>query len=247
MTVAAPASIPTACALDVRGLCVAYGRVEALRGIDIQVMHNEVVAVIGANGAGKTTLLKTLSGLLRPSAGHAAVLAQAGNESTSELARQGLLHIPEGRGTLQSLSVLDNLKIAYDIRGCPFSFEHGLDLVFKRFPRLQQRQDQNAGNLSGGEQQMLALSRALINPPRLLLLDEPSLGLSPLMVKEVYKTLRTLKSEGMTMLLVEQNVRVALNLADRAYVLRQGQVVRQGTSSELLADPDFVAHYLGTH
>ena len=234
--------------VEVRDLSVSYGRIEAVRGISLTVFRGEVVAVVGANGAGKTTLLRTLSGLVRPRAGEVHVCGHdTRSVSPHKLAYDGMLHVPEGRGTLQTLSVLDNLRIAYDIRPSSQSFDAAVAAVYQRFPRLAQRQTQQAGNLSGGEQQMLALARAVINRPELLLLDEPSLGLSPLMVSEAYRTLRALKDEGLTILLVEQNVKLALRFADRAYVLRQGRVVREGRSEELLHDPDFAAHYLGTH
>jgi branched-chain amino acid transport system ATP-binding protein len=234
--------------VDVRQLDVSYGRIAALREVDLTVARGEVVAVLGANGAGKTTLLRTLSGLVRPGSGKVRVCGQdAGTADAHRLARSGLLHLPEGRGTLQTLTVLENLRIAYDIRPSAQAFDAALAEVHRRFPRLRERQDQQAGNLSGGEQQMLALARAVINRPQLLFVDEPSLGLSPLMVTEAYRTLRMLKEEGLTVLLVEQNVKLALRFADRAYVLRQGRVVREGRSEELLHDADFVAHYLGTH
>jgi branched-chain amino acid transport system ATP-binding protein len=234
--------------VEVRDLSISYGPIEAVRGISLTVFRGEVVAVVGANGAGKTTLLRTLSGLVRPRAGEVRVCGHdARSVSPHKLAYDGMLHVPEGRGTLQTLSVLDNLRIAYDIRPSSQSFDAAVAAVYQRFPRLAQRQTQQAGNLSGGEQQMLALARAVINRPELLLLDEPSLGLSPLMVSEAYRTLRALKDDGLTILLVEQNVKLALRFADRAYVLRQGRVVREGRSEELLHDPDFAAHYLGTH
>jgi branched-chain amino acid transport system ATP-binding protein len=231
----------------VRDLGVSYGRVEALRGVSLQVAPGEVVAVLGANGAGKTTLLRTLSGLVRPRSGTAEVLGRPAATATAhQLARDGMLHIPEGRGTLQTLTVLDNLRIAYDIRPSEQGFDAALASVYARFPRLAERHAQQAGNLSGGEQQMLALARAVINRPRLLLVDEPSLGLSPLMVIEAYRTLRTFKEEGLTILLVEQNVKLALRFADRACVLRQGRIVREGRSADLLDDPEFTRHYLGS-
>lgn len=234
--------------VDVHDLAVSYGRVEALRGINLTVGRGEVVAVVGANGAGKTTLLRTLSGLIRPRAGEVQVCGQdVRGMRPHKLAYDGLLHVPEGRGTLQTLSVLDNLRIAYDIRPSAKSFDAALGEVYQRFPRLVERQSQLAGNLSGGEQQMLGLARAVINRPELLLLDEPSLGLSPLMVTEAYRTLRSLKEDGLTILLVEQNVKLALRFSDRAYVLRQGCIVREGRSEDFLLDPDFVSHYLGTH
>jgi branched-chain amino acid transport system ATP-binding protein len=245
---AVPAAATEPALVEVSDLRVSYGRIEALRGISLALAPGEVVAVVGANGAGKTTLLRTLSGLLRPQSGRLWVCGHdAAVMRPHELARDGLLHIPEGRGTLQTLSLLDNLRIAYDIRSSAQPFEAALERVFDRFPRLAQRQQQQAGNLSGGEQQMLALARAVINRPRLLLLDEPSLGLSPLMVTEAYRTLGTLKAEGLSVLLVEQNVNLALRFADRAYVLRQGRIVHQGRSDELLADREFTSHFLGTH
>ena len=230
------------------GVWVAYGRIEALRGINLQVGRGECVAVVGANGAGKTTLLRALSGMVPVRQGSAEANGQAVRFAHSHaLARNGMLHIPEGRGTLRTLSVLDNLRIAFDVRPSPRPFEEAMREVFGQFPHLEQRQRQLAGDLSGGEQQMLALARAIVNRPQILLLDEPSLGLSPLMVSEAYRALRALRDEGMTILVVEQNVRLALQLAGRAYVLRQGTVVREGTSAELLADTDFTSHYLGTH
>ncbi|MEY2618218.1 MAG: hypothetical protein RL522_1220 [Pseudomonadota bacterium] len=234
--------------LHVRELQVSYGRVEALRGVDLSVARGEVMAVVGANGAGKTTLLRALSGLVPAQCTDMRVCGlDVRTVGTHQLAHSGLLHVPEGRGTLQTLSVLDNLRIAYDIRPERRSYEAALADVFERLPRLRERQNQLAGNLSGGEQQMLALARAVINRPEILLLDEPSLGLSPLMVNEAYRILRTFKDEGLTILLVEQNVKLALRFADRACVLRQGRIVREGRSEELLHDPDFVQHYLGTH
>ena len=239
---------PAHAIVDVQDLKYAYGRVDALRGISLTVNRGEVVAVVGANGAGKTTMLRNLSGLAKPQSGIVEVLGKAVSSTEAfQLAHDGLLLLPEGRGTLTSLTVLDNLRIAYDIRPSDVSFDQALQKVYVRFPRLLERSGQKAGNLSGGEQQMLGLARAVINRPLLLLLDEPSLGLSPLMVTEAYRTLRALKDEGLTILLVEQNVKVALNFADRAYVLRQGRVVRSGSCQELREDPEFVAHYLGTH
>jgi branched-chain amino acid transport system ATP-binding protein len=234
--------------IDARDIHVSYGRIEALKGVSLSVGSGEVVAVVGANGAGKTTLLRTLSDMIPTQSGSVLMcglpLPYGGPH---KLARHGLLHIPEGRGTLQTLTVLDNLQIAFDVRPTKDTFESALKEVYRHFPRLEERCGQLAGNLSGGEQQMLALARAIINRPRLLLLDEPSLGLSPRMVSEAYRTLRDLKAQGLTILLVEQNVKLALRFADRAYVLRQGRVVRQGLCQELLQDPNFVAHYLGTH
>jgi branched-chain amino acid transport system ATP-binding protein len=232
--------------LAVDNLHAGYGPIRALRGCSLHVASGETVAVVGANGAGKTTLLRAVSRLIgwqqgdvRFAGGSVAIL------SPDRLARAGLLHIPEGRGTIGRLSVTENLQIAYDIRPSEAPFEAALQRVFDRFPRIRERAAQRAGSLSGGEQQMLALARAVINPPRLLLVDEPSLGLSPLMVGEAYAALHDLQASGMTILLVEQNVRRALAFAGRGYVLRQGEIVMQGTGRELLSDPDMLKHYLG--
>jgi len=232
--------------LEVEDLHVGYGPIKAVRGCSLMLEPGETVAVVGANGAGKTTLLRALSSLLPHAQGKARFLDRPiGGGRAHDLARLGLLHIPEGRGTFGRLTVRENLRIAYDIRPTALSFEAGLKRVFARFPRLSERQAQLAGSLSGGEQQMLALARALINPPRLLMVDEPSLGLSPAMVIEAFNVLREFRDSGIAILLVEQNVMSALNLARRAYVLRQGQIVMQGESRKLLAEGDMLKHYLG--
>ena len=235
--------------LSVLDLEVNYGAIRALRGVTLDVAAGETVAVIGANGAGKSTLMRTLSGLLRPVAGHAMFgdmdLAKT---QAHAIARAGLLHIPEGRGTLGRLSVQENLRIAYDRDASAHagqSFEAACEAVFQRFPRLKERLRQTAGSMSGGEQQQLAMARPLLARPRLLMLDEPSLGLSPVMVSTVFSVLRELRETGMTILIVEQNARAALKLAHRAYVLKQGRVVHHGTSSSLLADGSVLSHYLG--
>jgi branched-chain amino acid transport system ATP-binding protein len=232
--------------LEVEDLHAGYGPIKAVRGCSLVLSPGETVAVIGANGAGKTTLLRALSNLLPHEQGRVKFLGEpADGAPPHHLARRGMLHIPEGRGTLGRLAVHENLRIAYDARPASQPFEDALKRVFARFPRLGERQGQTAGSLSGGEQQMLALARALINPPRLLLVDEPSLGLSPAMVVEAFRALREFRDSGMTILLVEQNVLSALKLANRAYVLRQGQIVMQGDSGKLLAEGDMLKHYLG--
>jgi branched-chain amino acid transport system ATP-binding protein len=232
--------------LEVEALHAGYGPIKAVRGCSLALDAGETVAVVGANGAGKTTLLRALSSLLAAEQGSVRFLGETvAGTPTHTLARRGLLHIPEGRGTLGRLSVLDNLRIAYDVRPVSEPFAAAGARVFARFPRLGERQAQFAGSLSGGEQQMLALARALINPPRLLLVDEPSLGLAPVMVAEAFAVLREFRDSGMSILLVEQNVMSALALASRAYVLRQGQIVMQGDSGKLLADGDMLKHYLG--
>jgi branched-chain amino acid transport system ATP-binding protein len=232
--------------LAVDGLQVAYGPIRALRGCTLHVDPGETIAVVGANGAGKTSLLRALSNLIARQGGDIRFAGLSiGTVPPDQLARRGLLHIPEGRGTLARLSVLENLRIAYDVRPSETPFETAMDRVFTRFPRIRERREQRAGNLSGGEQQMLALARAVINPPRLLMVDEPSLGLSPLLVNEGYAALEAMQQSGMTILLVEQNVRRALAFAHRGYVLRQGEIVMRGAGQELLCEPDMLKHYLG--
>ena len=232
--------------LLVRDLHVRYGAIAALRGCSIELNMGEVVAIVGANGAGKTTLLRAISSLIKPSSGQIEFDGKNAIEiPPHQLARDGLLHIPEGRGTLPTLSVEENLRIAFDIRPSSMVFALALNKVFNLFPRLCERRKQAAGSMSGGEQQMLALARAVVNPPRVLLLDEPSLGLSPVMVAEAYRVLKLLQNPDMAILVVEQNLHAALRFAQRAYVLRQGQVVHQGTSNALLADSKMMNHYMG--
>jgi branched-chain amino acid transport system ATP-binding protein len=237
----------TAPVLETRALSVAYGPIRALSGVSIRIDAGETVAVIGANGAGKTTLLKALSGLLPAQSGEISFRGGAvKGMGAHHLARAGLLHVPEGRGTLGTLTVEENLRIAYDVRPTQQSFDEAAAAVFARFPRLAERRRQRASSMSGGEQQMLALARALINPPAVLLVDEPSLGLSPLLVKEAFRVLHEFRERGTTMLVVEQNVRSALRLADRGYVLRQGEVIASGPAAELLEDRQLLNRYLGT-
>jgi branched-chain amino acid transport system ATP-binding protein len=233
--------------LSAEDLHLSYGPINAVRGCTFHLDEGETIAVIGANGAGKTTIMRGLSNLLAPKSGTITFLGQPiARRKTSDLARAGMLHIPEGRGTIGGLTVLENLHLAFDVRPARVEFNVALDPVFGRFPRLAERKSQRAGSLSGGEQQMLALARALINPPRVLLVDEPSLGLSPVMVKEAYASLREFRADGMSIMLVEQNVRMALRLADRTYVLRQGKIVLEGTSQELLSKPEVLDAYLGS-
>lgn len=232
--------------LEVSDLHVSYGPIKALRGVDLTVAEGETVSIVGANGAGKSTLMRALSGILPISSGNATFL---GNDIRSikahQLARMGMLHVPEGRGTLQGMVVEENLRLAWEIRPAETPFEEAVEQVYKRFPRLGERRKQLAGGLSGGEQQMLAIGRALVNPPRLLLVDEPSMGLSPLFSKEVFRVLAELRDSGMTILLVEQNVRSALDLAHRAYVLNQGVFLTSGDAAELARDPAIMASFLG--
>ena len=232
--------------LSVRNMSAHYGPIRALHGVSLEVQEGETVAVVGANGAGKTSLMRAVSGIL-PLSGGSAVFdgLEVGRVRTHELAHRGMLHVPEGRGTLQTMRVKENLQLAWDIRPSALPFEQALQKVYARFPRLGERSEQLAGNLSGGEQQMLAVSRAIINPPRLLLLDEPSMGLSPLYTNEVFKALAEIRDAGMSILIVEQNVSKALQLAHRAMVLSHGEIALEGPARELASDPRIVASYMG--
>lgn len=232
-------------ALEVQGLEVAYGAVRALKGVSLSVGQGEVITLLGANGAGKSTTLRAISGLVRPRAGSITYRGEALTRlSPAQIVRRGIAHCPEGRRVFAGLSVHDNLLLGASGRRDP---EIGLDIqrMFTLFPILAERRNQAAGTLSGGEQQMLALARALMSRPTLLLLDEPSLGLAPLVVRSIFATLRELKAAGITILLVEQNVKLALELADRAYVLRTGQVVLEGKAEELRDDARVARAYLG--
>ena len=233
--------------LEVESAVVTYGGVQALRGVSLGVAQGGLVALIGPNGAGKTTLLNAICGSVRPRAGR---VTFAGQDITGmpphRIARLGLLHVPEGRQILGPLSVRENLELGRLALGRRSDAgPDQLKRVFELFPILQARQGQAGGSLSGGEQQMLAIGRALMGRPRLLLLDEPSLGLSPLITGEVFAALCRLNAEGLTILLVEQNARRALGITERAYVIEQGRIVQSGRSADLATDPDVIAHYLG--
>lgn len=230
--------------LSVAGLQVHYGVIQAVKGIDLTLVRGRITALLGANGAGKSTTLLTLSGLLRSSAG--SILfegVELTRLSPHQIVELGLVQVPEGREILTTLSVRENLLLgAYRRRD---KIATDLENVLNLFPRLRERLNGAAGNLSGGEQQMLAIARALMSRPRLLLLDEPSMGLAPLLVREIFKILRVLNEQGLTILLVEQNVRQALQVADFAYVMENGAIVLVGPSAELLDDPKVVDAYLG--
>jgi len=232
--------------LEVEGIDVFYGELQALWGVSLKVDEGEFVALIGPNGAGKTTTLKAISGLLKPAKGQ---IVFDGKDITGlpphTIAAMGIAHVPEGRQIFPGLTVLENLKIGAYVRRAREKFEESLEFVFSLFPRLKERRNQIAGTLSGGERQMLAIARGLMSRPKLLMLDEPSLGLAPKLVLEVMDTLKRLHGEGLTILLVEQNVKYALELADRAYVLETGRVVMEGPGRELLEDPRIKSAYLG--
>jgi branched-chain amino acid transport system ATP-binding protein len=236
--------------LEVSGLSARYGPVHALRDVSLDVRAGEVVALIGANGAGKSTLLRTIAGLLAPTAGRVAVDGRdVTGRAPEALLRAGVALVPERRRIFGDLTVLDNLELGgYALpRGRDFAsrLAAGVEAAYDRFPVLRQRSRQLAGTLSGGEQQMLAIGRALMTGPRLLLCDEPSLGLAPLVVQEIMRLLAALRAAGTTILLVEQNARLALRFADRAYVLEVGRVALSGASADLLADDQLKAAYLG--
>ena len=236
--------------LEVRGLSARYGAVAALRDVSLDVRAGELVALIGANGAGKSTLLRTIAGLMAPTAGRVAL---EGRDVTGQppeaILRAGIALVPERRRVFADLTVLDNLELGgYALpRGGDFRrrLDAGVDEAYRLFPVLHRRREQLAGTLSGGEQQMLAIGRALMSRPRLLLCDEPSLGLAPLIVQEIMRLLAALREAGTTILLVEQNARMALRAADRAYVLEVGRVALSGASADLLANDQLKAAYLG--
>ncbi len=231
--------------LEVENLIAGYGGADVLRGISLEVKPGEIVAVLGANGVGKTTLNRALSGLIKPRSGTIRFLGQAiAGLKASAIVAAGLIHVPEGRRIFPNMSVRDNLVLGSYRRGKP-AREANLERMFQLFPRLRERIGQAAGTLSGGEQQMLAIGRGLMGEPKLLILDEPSLGLSPLLVEEMFALIARIAGEGLAVLLVEQNVVQSLELAARAYVLENGRIVVAGPSSRIAADPALKHAYLG--
>ncbi len=232
--------------LEVQDLAVAYGHIDAVKGVSFQLEEGKITALVGANGAGKSTTLLALSGLLRPKGGS---VRFAGEDITGlaphQIVRRGIVQVAEGRAILTTLTVRENLDLGAYTRQDRAGVADSLARVFHLFPLLEERTSQYAGNLSGGEQQMLAIGRALMAKPRLLLLDEPSMGLAPLMVQEIFRTLVEINRDGLTVLLVEQNVRQALKISTQGYVLETGLVVLADTGASLLANPKIVEHYLG--
>ena len=232
--------------LEVKDLEVYYGMIQALKGISFQVNEGEVIALIGANGAGKTTTLHTVSGLLTPK--HGSVTFE-GTEITKipahKIVELGMAHVPEGRRVFPSLSVLQNLKLGAYTRKDKDEIKETLEMVYSRFPRLEERKNQPAGTLSGGEQQMLAMGRALMSKPRIILMDEPSMGLSPIFVNEIFDIIQKVSAGGTTVLLVEQNANMALNAAHLGYVMETGRITMSGSGKELAANEEIKAAYLG--
>ncbi len=232
--------------LEVKDLTVYYGVICALKGISFHVDEGEVIALIGSNGAGKTTTLQTVSGMLTPESGQ---IIFEGEDITKtpghKIVTMGMAHVPEGRRVFAQLSVLENLRLGAYTRSDKAEVEDTLAKVYKSFPRLAERKNQLAGTLSGGEQQMLAMGRALMSKPRIVLMDEPSMGLSPLLVQEIFHIIEEISASGTTVLLVEQNANKALSIADRAYVLETGNIVLEGKASELLEDESIKKAYLG--
>ena len=232
--------------LEVKNIEVAYGDVRALWGVSIHVEAGQVVAIVGANGAGKTTLLRTISGLLKPRSGEVLLDgASLVGMSPQAIARSGIAHVPEGRGLFRQMTVLENLELGAFQPKARVHLKQSLEKVFALFPRLKERTGQKAGSLSGGEQQMLAIARATMSDPALLILDEPSIGLSPVVVQQMFSLIEELHRQGVTVLLVEQNVHQALKIADYAFVLKTGEVAMQGTGAALVADPEIRKAYMG--
>ena len=232
--------------LEIKDLEVYYGVIQAIKGISFEVNQGEVIALIGANGAGKTTTLHTVSGLIAPKSGSVIFEGQDITKTPAhKIVSMGMAHVPEGRRVFASLSVLQNLRLGAYTRNDKEEIEESLRKVYKRFPRLEERKNQPAGTLSGGEQQMLAMGRALMSNPRIILMDEPSMGLSPILVNEIFDIIKEVSAGGTTVLLVEQNAKKALSIADRGYVLETGRIVLEGKAQELLNNKSVQSAYLG--
>jgi len=232
--------------LKVTGLKVAYGGIKAVKGVDFEVREGELVTLIGSNGAGKTTTMKAITGTLPAADGDIEYLGKSiKGKGSWDLVREGLAMVPEGRGVFTRMSITENLQMGAYIRNDKSEIAADIEMVFGIFPRLKERKDQLAGTMSGGEQQMLAMGRALMSRPRVLLLDEPSMGLSPIMVDKIFEVVRDVSARGVTILLVEQNASRALGIADRGYVMESGTVTMNGPAKELLNDPRVRAAYLG--
>lgn len=232
--------------LEVKNLSVHYGMIQAVRNVDFKVNEGEIVSLIGANGAGKSTILKTLSGLIHPSEGGIVYLGEnIASTSAKKIVEKGLVQVPEGRHVFPGLTVKENLELGAFLRKDKEEIQKDMEAVFERFPILKERKDQDAQTLSGGEQQMLAMGRALMSRPKLLLLDEPSMGLAPIFIREIFKIIQEIQKAGTTVLLIEQNAKMALSISNRAYVLETGSVVLSGTGQELLESDEIQKAYLG--
>ena len=232
--------------LEVKNLSVHYGMIQAVRNVDFTVNEGEIVSLIGANGAGKSTILKTLSGLIHPSEGEIIYLGEnIASTSAKQIVEKGLVQVPEGRHVFPGLTVKENLELGAFLRKDKEEVQKDMEAVFERFPILKERKDQDAQTLSGGEQQMLAMGRALMSRPKLLLLDEPSMGLAPIFIREIFKIIQEIQKTGTTVLLIEQNAKMALSISNRAYVLETGSVVLSGTGQELLESDEIQKAYLG--
>lgn len=232
--------------LEIKDLQVYYGVIQAIKGISFTVNEGEIIALIGANGAGKTTILHTISGLIPAKTGSVKFMdKELTKTAPHKIVQMGMAHVPEGRRIFQELSVYENLKLGAYTRKDKAEIEQSLQTVYGRFPRLEERKKQGAGTLSGGEQQMLAMGRALMSRPKIILMDEPSMGLSPLLVSEIFDIIKSINESGTTVLLVEQNAKKALSIADRAYVLETGNIVLEGGAKDLMNDDSIKKAYLG--
>jgi len=232
--------------LKIEDINVYYGAIHAIKGVSLEVNEGEIVTLIGANGAGKSTTLRTISGLLKPKTGTISFAGKKiGGMAAQNIVKAGISQVPEGRRIFANMTVLENLDLGAFIRKDKAGIQEDLGQVFERFPRLEERKSQEAGTLSGGEQQMLAMGRALMSRPRLLLLDEPSMGLAPLLIKEIFSIIKDINKTGTTVLLVEQNANMALSIAHRAYVLETGRITLSGDAKQLAASADVRKAYLG--
>lgn len=232
--------------LEIKDLQVYYGVIQAIKGISFTVNEGEIIALIGANGAGKTTILHTISGLIPAKTGSVRFMdKELTKTAPHKIVQMGMAHVPEGRRIFQELSVYENLKLGAYTRKDKAEIEQSIQMVYKRFPRLEERKKQVAGTLSGGEQQMLAMGRALMSKPKIILMDEPSMGLSPLLVSEIFDIIKSINESGTTVLLVEQNAKKALSIANRAYVLETGNIVLEGGAKDLMNDDSIKKAYLG--
>ncbi|MBD8589496.1 ABC transporter ATP-binding protein [Peribacillus simplex] len=234
--------------LKIEDINVYYGNIQALKGVSMEINEGEIVTLIGANGAGKSTLLKTISGLLKPKQGKVLFEGDSiGGKAAQAIVKLGISHVPEGRRVFANMTVAENLELGAYLRKDKDGIHKDMEKVYDLFPRLLERIRQQAGTLSGGEQQMLAMGRALMAKPRLLLLDEPSMGLAPLLVKQIFNIIQEISESGTTILLVEQNANLALSIADRAYVVETGRIVLSGNAEELTSSEEIKMAYLGGH